>query len=275
MRELKPVIQRTPMLYDIWSVNSGAEDKKEEKHTMNNVVSGLAAPRNSYLLKTRESSKSKDSSERRQQKSQEEVTPRAAAGVRASLVASAEAVVPASTLIFSSPNSAPEHQANITMTGRHKVIPSKQHRGPPPLDQQNKSPSTTQSSRPSETESKRAATPNDSHVPLQSNPLLALIHRASPPNMPSISTTSCGGGGTESVKLQVKATQTSDRPNNVRVSVPENGVTGAGTMLLQGMGRNATDVGHALPRPSMPRNAIVRTTPCGATSEKQGECDRV
>ncbi|KAH7963659.1 hypothetical protein HPB52_022327 [Rhipicephalus sanguineus] len=129
----------------------------------------------------------------------------------------------------------------------------------------------SKNSRPSETESKGGGTPKDRDSSWRSNPLLALIHRASPVHKPSVSTASGAVGGTESVKLLANATGISDRPNNVNGPMQEGQVTGTSAMLLQGVGRNATNRGHALPRLNMPKRAIIVTPPYEATSEKQNE----
>ncbi|KAL1474476.1 hypothetical protein MTO96_020659 [Rhipicephalus appendiculatus] len=154
----------------------------------------------------------------------------------------------------SSPSPSPNSISRET-SDRNATRTTHGYSSPPPTG--SATPLRHHNSRPSETVSKGSGTLNDRDVPWRSNPLLALIHRASRSHKPSVSTASCGGGGTESAKLLANATQI--RLSTVKGRVREGDVTGARTTLVQGVGKNATDVGHALPRRSVPRRAIVVT----------------
>ncbi|KAH7965268.1 hypothetical protein HPB49_005784 [Dermacentor silvarum] len=122
----------------------------------------------------------------------------------------------------------------------------------------------------SETESKGAGPSADQEWQWRSNPLLALIHRASRYRKLSVSTASGGGGsGAESAqKSPAHATGTFEGPDAVMSVSPDGPATGATATPLAGGSRNAADIGRAMPSRSFARRAIFVMPPDEGTSEK-------
>ncbi|KAH7964761.1 hypothetical protein HPB49_001231 [Dermacentor silvarum] len=122
----------------------------------------------------------------------------------------------------------------------------------------------------SETESKGAGPSADQEWQWRSNPLLALIHRASRYRKLSVSTASGGGGsGAESAqKSPAHATGTFEGPDAVMSVSPDGPATGATATPLAGGSRNAADMGRAMPSRSFARRAIFVMPPDEGTSEK-------
>ncbi|XP_070388490.1 uncharacterized protein [Dermacentor albipictus] len=121
--------------------------------------------------------------------------------------------------------------------------------------------------RPSETESKGAGTLADHGWQWRSNPLLALIHRASQYRTKSISTASVAESVQKSAAYGMDTVEGTDA---ITTNLPEG--IGASVAPLAGGRRNAADMGRAMPFRSFRRHANFAMPPDEATSisEKHG-----